>query len=345
MRGLRRPEVALPTMSGAGRGAAQAAADLQAKMTDPNAKLEFPDHWNKSDVRGALYAMHGWVCAYCQCELPRNDRGDVEHYRPKKASDKALPLAYWWLAYTLENYFLACRVCNSGRKGGRFPLELGATPVTYASRNNLASEARLLADPAIDSVEEWMRVDWMDPTYPGRIKAVPALDEGSSGKTRATNTIQFFRLNEDPELYRNRLLAIMEIARAHKADDRESAQRLASRYFPHGMAARNYLEDNDPTWLPSRRDELRFLLEEIDGRLRNAVGLLGAGPDDLRLCRKIIEELCWSLAVLWKDPPPATFTSDEIEAWLQERDWISLVALKCGCWFQPERILVTAQNP
>jgi hypothetical protein len=31
-------------------------------------------HWNQSDVRGLLYARHGRVCAFCGCDLPRNDQ-------------------------------------------------------------------------------------------------------------------------------------------------------------------------------------------------------------------------------------------------------------------------------
>jgi hypothetical protein len=42
----------------------------------------------------------------------------------------------------------------------------------------------------------------------------------------------------------------------------------------------------------------------------------------------MIEELCWALAVLWKSPPPGTFTPDEIESWLTERGFRELVALK-----------------
>ena len=49
---------------------------------------------------GALYAMQGRVCAYCEQKLPESDRGDVEHFRPKSL--------YRWLAYAFENYLLSC---------------------------------------------------------------------------------------------------------------------------------------------------------------------------------------------------------------------------------------------
>jgi hypothetical protein len=326
VRQLRRPAVALPTLSGAGKGAAKAASHLQEKTADPSAELKFPDHWNEPDVRGALYAMHGWVCAYCQCALPRNDRGDVEHFRPKDGGDEAQPLVYWWLAYDLENYLLACSVCNSGRKGGRFPLEPGASPVPYATREELAEEARLLVDPAEDPVEAWMRVDWMDPEERCLMKERPSLDATGVAYRRVRETIRFFRLNEDPGLYHERRLALGKVTRAHKRRDRDKASRLASRYRAHGMAVRNFLYDNEPSWLPSRREELGFLLDEVHERLESAIKLLNTGPEDVRLCRRMIEELCWVLAVLWKAPPPETFTPDEIEGWLVKHGFRGLVA-------------------
>lgn len=82
MRALLRPRIELPTLAG-GPGARTAAKHLAARGEDAAASLDFPDHWNRADVRGALYAMHGRVCAFCLSELTRGDRGDVEHFRPK----------------------------------------------------------------------------------------------------------------------------------------------------------------------------------------------------------------------------------------------------------------------
>src|SRR6266481_3442684 len=75
--------------------------------------------WNNPDVRGALYAMHGRACAYCEQHLPENDRGDVEHFRPESL--------YRWLAYAFDNYLLSCSICNRTLKRDRFPLRSGAT--------------------------------------------------------------------------------------------------------------------------------------------------------------------------------------------------------------------------
>ena len=46
-------------------------------------------------------------CGFCESEVPSTYTGDVEHYRPKSI--------YWWMAYTIDNYILSCRVCNSNK--------------------------------------------------------------------------------------------------------------------------------------------------------------------------------------------------------------------------------------
>jgi len=82
MRAITRPTIDLPTLT-VGPGSKRTAKLAQAWREDPETSLDFPDHWNRPDVRGALYSMHGRVCAFCLSELSRSDRGDVEHFRPK----------------------------------------------------------------------------------------------------------------------------------------------------------------------------------------------------------------------------------------------------------------------
>ena len=50
-------------------------------------------------------------CAFCECEIPSHNHGDVEHYRPKSI--------YWWMAYTIDNFLLSCSICNQ-RKSNSF---------------------------------------------------------------------------------------------------------------------------------------------------------------------------------------------------------------------------------
>src|SRR4051812_48090884 len=120
MRSIRRARVRVPTLAPGGTGRNKAAQNLAARKVDGNAELTFPDHWNESDVRGALYAAQGKVCAYCGCLLPRNDRGDVDHFRPKsRLRDDPSHGGDWWLAYVFDNYLLSCSTCNRNCKSDR----------------------------------------------------------------------------------------------------------------------------------------------------------------------------------------------------------------------------------
>ena len=86
-------------------------------------------------------------CAYCEADTSVVAHGDVEHFRPKSA--------YWWLAYSLDNYTFSCQVCNQIHKGDRFPIAgpklaqprlPAAAPSDGIQRAKLA--ARLCPDPA-----------------------------------------------------------------------------------------------------------------------------------------------------------------------------------------------------
>ena len=159
MRQVVRPVITLPTLTeitnGYGEGWKQTGAG------GPRGAV-----WNEPDVRGALYAMHGRACAYCQQNLPENDRGDVEHFRPQSL--------YHWLAYTFENYLLSCSVCNRTFKRDRFPLRRGKRPTTYAKRRRLPLEERLLLDPSADPIEACIEYRYFPPVLSGRCQAQPA---------------------------------------------------------------------------------------------------------------------------------------------------------------------------
>lgn len=323
MRRLHRPAVVLPTLNGNGKAAQEADEHQRGRASNPPEELEFPEHWNEADVRGALYAMHGWVCAYCQRELPDNDRGDVEHFRPKKGGDGATHDGYWWLAYAFDNYLLSCRTCNSNIKRNRFPIAPGTAHITYVNRVDLAKEARLLLDPVEDSVEEWLKVDCMDDLC--AVRELDACFKDATGHARAKETIRFFRWNITRTLIRARIRErdrAQELYKEGKTNPRkhDELRRRASRYRPHGMTVRAFLDvfarDVSP---PSREEEILWLLEEIDDLLRLDAQCLARDLDDAT-CARQVRELWWALAVLWKAPPPGG-SAAAIEQWLQSRGW------------------------
>jgi len=298
MRKLYRPPVTPPTLSGEGKGARLARDHVKTKQADGAAELSFPDHWNEPDVRGPLYAMHGRVCAYCQCHLPPNDPGDVEHFRPKSR--------YWWLAYDFVNYLLSCAACNRHRKKEKFPLAQGAQPCLWEDRHNLHAERLLLLDPVLDDMEAWVQVDHDAPLCPVEPRA--GLAPGSEPWERVNATIHLFKLNENGRLIQqrkdtiNRALRAIPQARAGDPLKAEEIREMASRYRPHGAAVRQMLAELAPELLPPLKDDLIGLILDFGKELEVADQVLAKNPQSV-LARTLRAEVLWALAVLWKHPP------------------------------------------
>ena len=103
-------------------------------------------------VRTALReAQHG-KCCYCEGRSDAFAALDVEHHRPKGAvrcqgreSEKLFP-GYYWLAYSWENLYLCCQVCNRSYKKDLFPLEDPAARAR-SHRDDVSGEEPLLLDP------------------------------------------------------------------------------------------------------------------------------------------------------------------------------------------------------
>ncbi len=305
MRALLRPRIELPTLAG-GPGARTAAKHLAARGEDAAASLDFPDHWNRADVRGALYAMHGRVCAFCLSELTRGDRGDVEHFRPKSL--------YFWLAYSFENYLLSCLRCNRTFKGDHFPLAPEARRIDHSTRVDLADEQRLFLDPVADPVEDWVCL------VPGDLllwKAAPTLSPDSVEHRRVTTTSHRFHWNDDPDLVIARTEAIDRALFAYEKGDRDEARRLASRFLPHGGAVRSLFAWLGVSDLPTVSEEVTWLLEDFFEEWQWAERIGG------ELCEKRIEELRWAFAVLWKAPPHGA--NIDVGAWLSEVGLLSRI--------------------
>ena len=102
-------------------------------------------------VKGVLRdAQHG-KCCYCEGRFDAYAAADIEHYRPKGAARQddnspTLRPGYYWLAYSWENLYWCCQVCNRSHKKDFFPL---ANPALRARSHtgNVTQEKPLLLDP------------------------------------------------------------------------------------------------------------------------------------------------------------------------------------------------------
>lgn len=77
-------------------------------------------------VKEALKTDQHGKCCFCEGKFEAHASGDIEHYRPKGAvnqhkDSETLYPGYYWLAYSWENLYYSCNICNS-TKGSFFPL-------------------------------------------------------------------------------------------------------------------------------------------------------------------------------------------------------------------------------
>ncbi len=280
-----RPKVKPPTVSSKG-GKGFELAKLQACDETLRNDFKGKDYWTVSDVRGCLRAACGEACAYCGDLIGRTGE-DVEHFRPKSL--------YWFLAYAFDNYLTSCSRCNSSRKINKFDLRPGAVRAT--NRRGLRGEQRLLLDPVRDRVEDAMNLVLVDAQYLWKTNpsASPLLRE------RADYTIDFFQLNGDPQLIRNRTLAVarhllftLEGPPAAAAIVRPDA----SRYRPHGDAIRSMIRQIGAIQhLPSADEELGW---HVKGLLDDLANFKASLRPDLKN-RDLVR---WALAALVVSPPP-----------------------------------------
>jgi len=304
MRRLNRPRVRIPTLEASGSGGKKAAENETLFLNHPTAsfleKRKFPDHWNNRDVRGALYAMHGRCCAFCQCKLPRNDRGDVEHFRPKKEVTEAPGhLGYWWLAYDFNNYLLSCRTCNQTCKRNHFKVEPGASHFNFPDKNQMDQEKRMLLNPAEDEVESMMKLDFSDSHLP--IK--PSANISQRHKSKVKETVDLFHMNMDPNLVENRRRAVRKAKDAIATNRIQELQKMASRFVPDSWTVQQYLtRHNLHNHIPTPDAELRFFLDDLIEQIDLILQLISKYPKNEKL-KKALLETFWSMAILWFDPP------------------------------------------
>lgn len=78
------------------------------------------------EVKKALVILQKGKCCFCEAFFQHVAYGDVEHFRPKAGWVQDVEAintpGYFWLAYSWENLFLSCEICNQRHKKNFFPL-------------------------------------------------------------------------------------------------------------------------------------------------------------------------------------------------------------------------------
>lgn len=103
------------------------------------------------EVKAALLDAQRNKCAFCESHVRHVAHGDVEHFRPKagyqqRQTGTPRRPGYYWLAYSWENLFFCCQLCNN-LKRNHFPLRDDRRRARSPA-DDLGAEEPLLVDPA-----------------------------------------------------------------------------------------------------------------------------------------------------------------------------------------------------
>lgn len=228
-----------------------------------------------SEIKTVFIELQHQKCAYCERALPGEAFGlaeyDLEHFRPKgrvqawpAQSDGlnyafktgvANPSGYYWLAYALGNYAVACKSCNSGLKLDRFPIAgaRGKAVIEIAVLNKIEKPFLLFPIGNDDDPRDLI----------GFLGAVPFTKVKSGRKQRrAQVTIDFFRLGDPKreELFRDRFELIRNVwgqikivndatsAPEEQEDAKVTLEVLRSARSPHSSCANAFVQlfEKDP---------------------------------------------------------------------------------------------------
>jgi len=160
-------------------------------------------------------------CAYCESYIADLQRGDVEHFRPKRAvtDENDVPVTitrpggrqeqhpgYFWLAYNWKNLLPSCTSCNQpGDEGigkrNRFPLE--PPPGHGITDTDITTERPLLINPA-DPDDD-------DPENHLDIELETGIMCSRNNSRRGEACVKIFGLNIRDQLVNGRRAAMEEV--------------------------------------------------------------------------------------------------------------------------------------
>ncbi|MCC2976260.1 hypothetical protein LK533_06175 [Sphingomonas sp. PL-96] len=171
-------------------------------------------------LKGPLGELTDRKCFYCESKQSREDF-EVDHYRPKGATDADDHDGYWWLAFEPTNLRFCCTFCNQrrrgmdgepgGGKGSSFPLGPGGVRAELTG-DSLDDEWPLLLDPCAELDPPLIAFDDLGRAVPSASKLSEPIDF-----ERACASIRLYHLNHGLAKRRREQKAVLvrdRIARA-----------------------------------------------------------------------------------------------------------------------------------
>lgn len=178
--------------------------------------------YRSEDLKDLLIKIFNEKCAYCETNIRRAAKGDVEHYRPKgrieTSEGEKLKKGYYWLAADWNNLLLSCGNCNQkGRfrlnadgkkvsmgKGDAFPLSNEKKRILSRSKK-LSGESRytLLINPCKTDPAKYL-------VFNDEGEIMPTKSKRGTISKRGESSIQIYGLHR-VELVRERKKLTMQI--------------------------------------------------------------------------------------------------------------------------------------
>ena len=119
------------------------------------------------------------------------------------------------------------------------------------------------------------------------------------------------------------VISVKNTFKMHKEGKIEKLTRRASRYRPHSLTTRSFLESYAPELLPHAENELRWFLKELCKRLKSALDRRDQLGRTSGSCMRRAREIAWTIAILWKDPPVGT--AEDVAHCLDEMECRKLI--------------------
>jgi 5-methylcytosine-specific restriction endonuclease McrA len=242
-----------------------------------------------SEIKGAYMAIQHGKCAYCERKSGKDAESriehDVEHFRPKsqvrswppKSRNLHYPFplgqpaqtGYHLLAYSLFNYAVTCKKCNTTYKSDFFPIAGAARIQDQDDPRNLSAEDAFLIYPIGDLDD--------DPEDLITFQGLIAMPKHASGpkQQRARVTIDFFKLDIRDELLFQRAVmlkalywALDDLAKSNDPKRRKAARQTVDLALdacsPHTSCARAFhaLYQSDPQTADAIYDLVYAYLEK-----------------------------------------------------------------------------------
>ena len=242
-----------------------------------------------SDIKPVFIELQHRKCVFCERQFESQEYGriehDLEHFRPKSSVKSWPPQdwptkyqtpmgesskhGYYWLAYNLENYAAACKVCNSPLKADYFPIG-GRRAKTKRSYSPLREKPYLCYPIGKNDADPETLITFMATT------AVPVATSGHE-RARGEVIIDFFKLNDRLQLHRERARMISLLGSALKsleagidvAINTQVVSQLDGAHIPHAGCLRAFRR----SWTSDK---------PLAARVHNACQLYAVGIEDAK---------------------------------------------------------------